>query len=52
MDLDKVHRFQSEIFKIEKCFTVFKTINYFLKIKEEFSVKRKIFSVYHYFASQ
>jgi hypothetical protein len=28
-----------------------KTINYFLKIKEEFFVKEKMFSVVHYFAA-
>jgi hypothetical protein len=37
--------------KIKKWFTVFKTVNHFPKFKEEFSVKRKIFSVDYYFTS-
>jgi hypothetical protein len=32
-------------------FTVLKTVNNFLKIKEEFSIKEKIFYVYYYFIS-
>jgi hypothetical protein len=37
--------------KFKKWFTVFKNINHFMKIKKEFSVKGKIFSVDYYFTS-
>jgi hypothetical protein len=45
-------RFENEMFKVEKWFTVLKIVNHFSKIKDEFSVKRKIFFVDHYFTSQ
>jgi hypothetical protein len=38
-----VRRFDNEMLKVEKWFIVLKTVNYFLKIKEEFSVEGKIF---------
>jgi hypothetical protein len=40
--LGMVCRFEDEMLKVEKLFAVL------MKIKEEFSVKRKIFSVDHY----
>ena len=47
----RVRRFENEMLKVKKWFTVFKIINHFPKIKERFSVKRKIFFVNHYFTS-
>ena len=38
--------------KIGNWFMVLKTVNHFLKIKEEFSVKEKMVSVDYYFTSQ
>jgi hypothetical protein len=40
---------KNEEFKSRKRFTVLKTVNYFLKIKEAFTVKQKMISVDHYF---
>ena len=40
------------LLKIKKWFTVLKTVNHFPKIKEEFSVKWKIFSFDYYFTSK
>jgi hypothetical protein len=37
---------------VGKWFTVFKTVNHFPKIKEEFLVKEKLFSVEYYFTSR
>jgi hypothetical protein len=48
----RVRRFENEIIKVKKKFTVFKIVNHFPKIQEGFSVKRKIFSFDHYFMSQ
>jgi hypothetical protein len=49
--LDKVRQFENEMLKVEKWFVVFKIVNYFPKIKEEFSVKGEIFFVDYYFTS-
>ena len=38
--------------KIGNWFTVFKIVNQFPKIKEEFSIKGKMFSVDYYFTFQ
>jgi hypothetical protein len=43
------HAYKSEEFKFIKRFTVFKTVNYFSKIKEAFTAKLKIISFNHYF---
>jgi hypothetical protein len=40
--LGRVYQFKNEMFKVRKWFTIFKIVNNFLKIKEEFSVKEKI----------
>jgi hypothetical protein len=40
---DMVRQFENEMLKIGNWFTVFKTVNHFPKIKEEFSVKGKCF---------
>jgi hypothetical protein len=45
LSLDRIRRFMNKMLKVGKWFTVLKTINHFLKIKEEFSVKGKVFSV-------
>jgi hypothetical protein len=34
--LNRVRRFENKMLKVRKWFTVFKTINYFSKIKKEF----------------
>ena len=52
VSLGRVHQFENEMLKIENWFTVFKIVNHFLKIKEEFLVKGKMFSVNYYFMSQ
>jgi hypothetical protein len=44
--------FENEMFKVGKWFMVLKIVNHFSKIKEEFSVKMKIFYVDHYFTLQ
>jgi hypothetical protein len=49
--LGMVHRFLNEMLNIKKWFTIFKTVNHFPKIKEEFLVKGKLFSVDYYFTS-
>jgi len=41
--------YKNEEFKSKKLFTVFKTINRFLKIKKSFTVKLKIIFVDRYF---
>jgi hypothetical protein len=45
VSLDRVRQFENEMLKIGKWFTVFKIVNHFPKIKEEFSVKGKVFSL-------
>jgi hypothetical protein len=50
--LGRIRRFENEMRKLIKWFTIFKTVNYFPKIKEKFSIKRKIFSTDYYFTSQ
>ena len=52
MNLGKVRQFENEMLKIGNWFTVLKTVNHFPKIKEEFSVKGKMFSVDYYFTSK
>ena len=51
VSLGRVHQFDNKMLKIENWFTIFKTVNYFSKIKEEFLVKGKMFSVDYYFMS-
>jgi hypothetical protein len=52
VSLGRVCQFKNEMLKIGNWFTVLKTVNHFLKIKEEFSVKGKMFSIDYYFTSQ
>jgi hypothetical protein len=52
MSLGRVRRFDNEMVKVGKRFIVFKIVNYFSKIKKEFSVKTEMFSANHYFTSQ
>ena len=52
VSLGKVHQFENEMLKIRNWFTVFKIVNHFPKIKEEFSVIGKMFSVDYYFSSK
>ena len=52
VSLDRVRQFENEMLKIENWFTVLKTVNHFSKIKEEFSVKGKMFFVNYYFTSK
>jgi hypothetical protein len=49
--LATVREFENEKFKLEKWFIVLKNENYFTEIKEDFSVKSKMFSVDYYFSS-
>ena len=39
----KVHQFENEMFKVEKWFTIFKTVNIFQKLKKNFWSKKKYF---------
>ena len=52
VNLGKIHQFENEMLKIRNRFTIFKTVNHFPKIKEEFSVKGKMISVDYYFTSK
>jgi hypothetical protein len=52
VSLGGLRQFKNEMLKIGNWFTVLKTVNHFPKIKEEFSVKEKMFSVDYYFTSQ
>jgi hypothetical protein len=52
MGLGMIRQFENEMLKVKKWLMVFKTVNHFSKIKEEFSVIRKIFFVDHYFTLQ
>ena len=52
MSLGKVRQFENEMLKIKNWFMLFKTVNHFSKIKEEFSVKVKMFSVDYDFTYQ
>jgi hypothetical protein len=42
---ERVRRFEHEILKVGKWFMISKIVSYFLKIKEEFFIKGKIFSL-------